>query len=99
MLPLRVFLHNTAQIAPRLSLQALALLLFTQACADLSKKPIDADTRRLIDSVSVAEIQRVRTETDSLYKSLRVTRLPLVIDSIKKRRVLEIEEQLRQLPR
>lgn len=99
MLSLRVFFHNAAHIAPRLSLQAIALLLFTQACGDLSKKPIDADTRRFIDSVSVAEIQRVRSETDSLYKSLRVTRLPLVIDSIKKQRVLEIEEQLRQLPR
>jgi hypothetical protein len=83
-------------VANLLPLLALSTLL---ACSNVSRKPIDADTRRIIDSISIVEIQKVKIKTDSLYQAMRTTRLPAAVDSIKQRRLIEIAEQLRSVPR
>lgn len=61
--------------------------------------PLDADTRILIDSISNAEIAKAQVKQDSLCKAAQITQLPLLIDSIKKIRLREIEEQLRTVPK
>ena len=73
----------------------LALLL--PSCGDLAK-PIDAETRRIIDSVATSAIQKARLEIDSLYKDHLTTRMPQVTDSIRQIRLREIEAQLKAIP-
>jgi hypothetical protein len=67
------------------------------ACGDISK-PIEASTRRKIDSIATAEIQKIRLKTDSFYQEARKTTMSQVIDSIKQVRLREIDEQLKSIP-
>jgi hypothetical protein len=69
------------------------------ACSDLSKKPLDAASRRAVDSLATLGIQQTRLQIDSIYKDARVSRMPQVLDSIRQQRLREIEEQLRSIPR
>ncbi|MFN0175120.1 MAG: hypothetical protein ACKVU0_10765 [Saprospiraceae bacterium] len=68
------------------------------ACGSPSA-PLDAETRMRIDSISNAQIARAQTEHDSLCKAAQITQLPHFVDSIKKIRLREIEEQLKTVPR
>ena len=68
------------------------------ACGN-QNTPLDADTRILIDSISNAEIAKAQIQYDSLCKAAQTTQLPLLIDSIKKIRLREIEEQLKTVPK
>jgi len=67
------------------------------SCGDLSK-PIDAETRRIIDSISTSTIQQARLEVDSVFKNAVITKMPQAIDSIRQIRLKEIEEQLKSIP-
>jgi hypothetical protein len=72
------------------------LLLFS-ACDN--NAPLDADTRQKIDSTIVAQNKLILTEVDSLCKVQHKTLLPLLIDSIKKERMREIDRQLKTIPK
>lgn len=61
--------------------------------------PLDADTRQRIDSLSNAEIRRLRIELDSVCAVQERTVLPRLVDSFQQVRRREIEEQLKTLPR
>ncbi|MBK9336745.1 MAG: hypothetical protein IPM98_09180 [Lewinellaceae bacterium] len=61
--------------------------------------PLDANTRQQIDSTAAAQIRLARTELDSLCVVQRTTVLPRLVDSIKQKRLLEIERQLRTVPK
>jgi hypothetical protein len=61
--------------------------------------PLDADTRIRIDSIANAEIANAQVKYDSLCKVAQVTQLPHLVDSIKKIRLREIEEQLKTVPK
>jgi len=61
--------------------------------------PLDAETRTRIDSISNAQIAKAQMEHDSLCKAAQITQLPHLVDSIKKIRLREIEEQLRTVPK
>jgi hypothetical protein len=61
--------------------------------------PLDADTRLRIDSISNAEIGRANVLYDSLCTRAHTTVLPQLIDSIKKVREREIQEQLKTVPK
>lgn len=74
----------------------LPLLLFT-ACGS-PDTPLDADTRQVIDSISTAQINIARNASDSLCKQRRLTELPHLVDSIKRHRIQEIQEQLKTIP-
>jgi hypothetical protein len=63
------------------------------------EKPLDAGTRRAIDSISVAQIRKARLEIDSLCKRDRQTLMPRLVDSIRQVRMREIERQLKTVPR
>jgi hypothetical protein len=64
-----------------------------------SDTPLDADTRLRIDSTASAQIRLARMELDSLCLMQRTTVLPRLVDSIKQKRLLEIERQLRTVPK
>jgi len=72
-------------------------LLFT-ACGS-PNTPLDAGTRRVIDSISTYQINLARTELDTLCQRQRVAEMPLLVDSIKQIRLREIEEKLKTVPR
>lgn len=61
--------------------------------------PLDADTRREIDSVATARIRDARTELDTLCQQRRAVELPRLVDSIKQKRLREIQEQLKTTPK
>lgn len=61
--------------------------------------PLDAATRQTIDSLSAAEIRRARAEIDSLCQLQQSTVLPLLVDSIKQKRMQEIQQQLKTIPK
>jgi len=61
--------------------------------------PIDADTRATIDSTATSQISLARQELDSLCTAAEKTELPQLVDSIKKVRLREIEEQLKNIIR
>lgn len=67
----------------------------TLAACGSSNKPLDADTRQAIDSIAGARMVLAQVEMDSLCKTAHNTRLPVMIDSIKKHREAEIEAKLR----
>lgn len=69
------------------------------ACCDNMNTPIDAETRQKIDSTVVAQNKVAQAKIDSVCKVQRTTLLPLLIDSIKKERLKEIEAQLRTVPK
>ncbi|MCK6690685.1 MAG: hypothetical protein L6Q97_01130 [Thermoanaerobaculia bacterium] len=61
--------------------------------------PLDAGTRQAIDSIAAAETRQARVEIDSLCKMERTTVLPRLVDSIKQKRLREIQEQLKTVPK
>jgi len=78
------------------------LLLLVALClpaCDSANTPLDAETRFRIDSLVNVQIAQAQKEHDSLCKAANMTQLPLLIDSIKKIRVREIEEQLKTVPK
>ncbi len=60
--------------------------------------PMEPKLRARIDSIATARIQRARIEVDSWCAQQRVTRLPVLVDSIRRQRLREIEKQLQGLP-
>lgn len=60
--------------------------------------PLDPKVRAQIDSVAFARIQQVRVEVDSWCAQERERRLPLLVDSLRHRRLQEIERKLQTLP-
>ena len=64
-----------------------------------SNAPLDGETRALIDSTATAQISKTRLELDSLCTAFEKRELPKVVDSIKKIRLLEIEKQLKTIPK
>ncbi len=79
-------------------------LLLTACCLLLTacggpNTPLDAGTRQAIDSIAAAEVRQARMEIDSLCKLDRTTLLPRLVDSIKQKRVREIQEQLKTVPK
>lgn len=69
------------------------------ACGGGSTTPLDAGTRQVIDSIAAAEIRQARLEIDSLCQLERTTTLPHLVDSIKQKRIREIQEQLKTVPK
>ncbi|MCE7922336.1 MAG: hypothetical protein DYG98_04715 [Haliscomenobacteraceae bacterium CHB4] len=76
----------------------LLLLPLFSACGS-QNKPLDADTRQAIDSISQVQINIARQELDTLCQQRRLTELPRMIDSIKQHRLREIQEQLKTVPK
>ncbi len=80
-----------------------AIITFISVCGWLScgsaETPLDANTRQTIDSLATAEIRVLRIELDSQCQMARVTVVPQMVDSIKRVRLREIEEQLRTIPK
>ena len=80
-----------------------AITVFAALCGWLAcgsaDTPLDANTRQTIDSLSTAEIRLVRVELDSQCQMAQVTVVPQMVDSIKKVRLREIEEQLKTIPK
>lgn len=74
------------------------LCFLLQACGGAGT-PLDAGTRQVIDSIASAEIRQARIDIDSLCKMERTTTLPRLVDSIKQKRIREIQEQLKTVPR
>lgn len=79
------------------SLLLLLLPLFS-ACGG-SGTPLDADTRQAIDSISTAQINLARKELDTLCQQRRAREMPHLVDSIKQKRLHEIQEQLKTVPK
>ncbi len=75
----------------------LILIIFT-ACGE-TDKPLDAQTRREIDSISAIQIRLVRAQIDSICQIQRQTILPKLVDSIKIERLQEIQEALKNVPK
>ena len=69
-----------------------------QGCGS-GNAPMDAETRITIDSIVTAQNAMVRKEIDSLCVVYEKNMLPHLIDSIKKVRLREIEEQLKTVPK
>lgn len=82
---------------PLLLLLLLLLPLF-HSC-DNQNIPLDAATRRAIDSIASEQIRVARTELDTLCQQRHVTELPLLVDSIKQARLRKIEAQLKTVPK
>jgi hypothetical protein len=76
----------------------MVLTVLLAACGG-ANTPLDADTRQEIDSLANEGITRTRLEIDSLCQQAQAAQLPHLVDSIKKIRLREIEEQLRTVPR
>ncbi len=74
------------------------LFLANFSC-DTADKPLDAQTRRIIDSTAAVQIRTMRSQLDSLCLVQHQTLLPKLIDSIRHERELEIEEALRNVPK
>jgi hypothetical protein len=74
-----------------------ACYLFLSACGN-TNTPLDAASRNAIDSISSAEIALARVELDTLCQQRRRTELPRMVDSIKQKRLREIEERLKTVP-
>ncbi len=74
------------------------LCLLLAACGN-PNTPLDAGTRQRIDSTAAAQIRLAREELDSLCKLQQKTVLPQLVDSIKKKRLREIQEQLKTVPK
>lgn len=68
----------------------------SSACTD-ANAPLDPKVRYRIDSISTAQIQLAREEIDSLCAQERTRRLPVLMDSIRRQRLREIERQLQTL--
>jgi hypothetical protein len=94
--------HHNFPPSPRRRRASLLLLLLLPlllpSCGS-SGTPLDADTRQAIDSISTAQISSLRSELDTLCRQSRSTELPRLVDSIKRHRLLEIQEQLKTVPK
>ncbi len=66
------------------------------SCFD-SSKPMSANTRQTIDSISNAQIVKLQIEMDSLCKLDRMVNMPRLIDSVKQVRLKEIQEKLKNM--
>ncbi len=80
------------------------LLLYCACCTllfacDGPNTPIDAVTRQTIDSIATVEIRLARVQLDSLCQLQQTTVLPLLVDSIKQKRLQEIQQQLKTIPK
>lgn len=73
-------------------------ILFAPACGS-PNAPLDADTRHYIDSTVTKTNRAIQTEIDSQCNLAMTRDLPRLVDSIKKVRQREIEEQLKRIPR
>lgn len=71
---------------------------FLTGCGN-TNTPLDADTRSRIDSIANLQISLAQKSQDSLCKVAQTTTLPHLIDSLKKERLREIQEQLKTLPK
>jgi len=69
------------------------------AACDSADTPLDAGTRQRIDSTAAAQIRMARIELDSVCAGQRNTELSRLVDSIKNKRLQEIERQLRTVPK
>ncbi len=76
----------------------LLFVLCLLACGSPSA-PLNAEARQRIDSISTAQIARAQVKYDSLCKAALTTQLPRLVDSIKQKRLKEIEEQLKTIPK
>jgi hypothetical protein len=61
--------------------------------------PLDAETRTLIDSIANVQVALAQKQYDSLCLVAQTTVLPNLIDSLKKERLREIQEQLKTIPK
>jgi hypothetical protein len=77
----------------------LPLLYFAVAGCGTADRPLDADTRQRIDSITYAHINLARREMDSLCAAQQTGAMQPLIDSIKQVRLREIEEQLKTIPK
>jgi hypothetical protein len=68
------------------------------ACGD-ANVPLDADERKVVDSLAADGISFHRRKLDSLYRELRKNDLNRLVDSIKQQRLKEIAEQLKNVPK
>ncbi len=82
----------------RLLQLATATAIWLVSC-DSQNRPMDASTRSRIDSIANAQIAIAQVQHDSTCKAARITVLPQLVDSIKKVRLREIEEQLKTVPK
>jgi hypothetical protein len=78
---------------------ALCATLFTAPACEYANRPLDADERRLVDSLAAAGISMQRYLIDSTCKVEQTTVVPHLIDSIKKVRQREIDEQIKAIPK
>ncbi len=74
------------------------MIVFATSCGD-NNVPLDAEARRTVDSLASAEIGIQRRTIDSLCKEQHTHTLPLLIDSIKKVRLEQIQKQLSTIPK
>ena len=77
----------------------IACLCSVFAACDSANAPLDAGTRQQIDSTVAVQMRLTRIELDSLCAVQRSTELPRLVDSIKQKRLQEIERQLRTVPK
>ena len=75
------------------------IFFLTLASCTQTERPLDADERQFIDSVSNAQIRAFREKIDSQYQAAQKTELPHLVDSILKQRRREIKESLDKIPR
>jgi hypothetical protein len=76
--------------------EAVLLLFLFGACGNAGK-PLDADTRREIDSLYAQQTRALKVELDSQFAQRRLVELPRLVDSLKSVREAEIAEKLRSI--
>ena len=74
------------------------IIILLASCGE-NNVPLDAEARRMVDSLASAEIGVERRTIDSLCKEQHTHVLPVLVDSIKKVRVEQIKKQLRSIPK
>lgn len=93
------FFQKKSPFCKNLALATLATILqFLSAC-DGANKPLDAQTRRAIDSTAAVRIREMRQQMDSLCQQQQATVLPRLVDSIRREREREIQEALKNVPK
>ncbi|MEZ4926250.1 MAG: hypothetical protein R3A50_08240 [Saprospiraceae bacterium] len=84
----------------KLELFSIALLFLYLVLGSCNNNaPLDASIRIAIDSISNAKISKARLEIDSLCTLSEKRDLPKLVDSIKRHREREIEQQLKTIPK
>ena len=93
----RVFNTCSSRMASRFfTLMTCASLLLAAACGN-PNTPLDAGTRHRIDSTAAAQIRLVQKELNSRCSLQRTTVLPIMVDSIKQKRLEETREKLKTI--